>query len=108
MKIPIHPPEAPLEPLLKSTDVVLDAIFGFSFKPPLRAPFDKALPLVAKCKKPVVSVDIPSGWDVDTGRGNTAVEGVLDPEVLVSLTAPKEGVKAFQGIHYLGGRFIPK
>jgi len=28
--------------------------------------------------------------------------------VLISLTAPKEGVKDFRGKHFLGGRFVPK
>ncbi|KAI0059632.1 YjeF N-terminal domain-like protein [Artomyces pyxidatus] len=90
---------------LSSHDVILDAIFGFSFKPPVRSPFDTALPLLSESSLPIVSVDIPSGWDVE--RGNA--EGVgLEPDVLISLTAPKEGVKAFTGRHFLGGRFVPK
>ncbi|KAF8073988.1 YjeF N-terminal domain-like protein [Lyophyllum atratum] len=108
MKIPTIPPSNDLEPLraaLKSSDVILDAIFGFSFKGPIRAPFDTALPLIAESGLPIVSVDIPSGWDVE--QGNTAGVG-LDPDVLVSLSAPKEGVKGYKGRHFLGGRFIPK
>lgn len=41
---------------------------------------------------PIVSVDIPSGWDVDTGNPNGKF---FTPQVLVSLTAPKKGVRAF-------------
>lgn len=94
-----------LRDALSSSDVILDAIFGFSFKGPVRAPFDAALPLLSESKLPIVSVDIPSGWDVEQGNA----EGVgLDSDVLVSLTAPKEGVKAFKGRHFLGGRFVPK
>ena len=94
-----------LRDALSSSDVVLDAIFGFSFKGPVRAPFDAALRLLSESKLPIVSVDIPSGWDVE--RGN--VEGVgLDSDILVSLTAPKEGVRAFKGRHFLGGRFVSK
>jgi NAD(P)H-hydrate epimerase len=89
---------------LASSDVVLDAIFGFSFKPPVRSPFDIVLPLLASSGLPIVSVDIPSGWDVEQGY-----QGVgLKPDVLVSLTAPKKGVKGFTGRHFLGGRFVPK
>jgi NAD(P)H-hydrate epimerase len=90
---------------LASSDVILDAVFGFSFKPPIRAPFDIALSLVASSRLPIVSVDIPSGWDVE--KGNVGGVG-LEPEVLVSLTAPKEGVRSFAGRHFLGGRFISK
>ena len=90
---------------LAASDVVLDAIFGFSFQPPVRAPFDAALPLIARAGRPIVSVDVPSGWNVDEGKADARA---LDPDVLVSLTAPKEGVRAFKGRHFLGGRFVPK
>ncbi|KAK2463776.1 hypothetical protein APHAL10511_004214 [Amanita phalloides] len=108
MKIPTLPPSgesSSLSEALRSSDVVLDAIFGFSFKGPVRPPFDDALRLISASKLPIVSVDIPSGWDVEKGN----VEGVgLEPNVLVSLTAPKLGVSAFKGRHFLGGRFVPR
>ncbi|KAG8967985.1 hypothetical protein FRC05_001695 [Tulasnella sp. 425] len=96
------------------SDCILDAIFGFSFKPPVRAPFDEVLPLLNNSKLPIVSVDIPSGWDVEKGpvelktNEGTSVGDGLNAEVLISLTAPKEGVKSFKGRHFLGGRFVPK
>ncbi|KIO29816.1 hypothetical protein M407DRAFT_162462 [Tulasnella calospora MUT 4182] len=96
------------------SDCILDAIFGFSFKPPVRAPFDEVLPLLNNSKLPIVSVDIPSGWDVEKGpvelktnEGTTVGDG-LNADVLISLTAPKEGVMSFRGRHFLGGRFVPK
>ncbi|KAI0074025.1 YjeF N-terminal domain-like protein [Panus rudis PR-1116 ss-1] len=106
MHIPMLPADLePLKKALSESDVVLDAIFGFSFKPPVRAPFDEALKAITDSKLPIVSVDIPSGWDIE--RGNA--EGVgLEPDVLVSLTAPKEGARGFKGRHFLGGRFVTK
>lgn len=41
--------------------LIVDALFGFSFRPPLRAPFDDVLAKLSKVTIPVVSVDIPSG-----------------------------------------------
>ncbi|KAG2125522.1 YjeF N-terminal domain-like protein [Suillus cothurnatus] len=108
MDIPIIPPPASAEELpraLQSSHVILDAIFGFSFKPPVRAPFDDALKLISASGLPIVSVDIPSGWDVEFG--NAEAVG-LTPDVLLSLTAPKVGAKYFKGRHFLGGRFVPK
>lgn len=108
MKIPVIAPSNDanlLRDALARSDVVLDAIFGFSFKPPVRAPFDAALPLITASKLPIVSVDIPSGWDVE--KGNDAGLG-LEPDVLISLTAPKEGSRSFKGRHFLGGRFVTK
>jgi hypothetical protein len=108
MKIPTLPPSNDVESLrvaLSSSDVVLDAIFGFSFKPPVRVPFNVVLPLLNSSGLPIVSVDIPSGWDVEQGN----VGGVgINPDVLVSLTAPKEGVRALTARHFLGGRFVPQ
>ena len=124
MRIPSASDLDSLRAALGSSDVVLDAIFGFSFKPPVRAPFDEVLPLLTKSGLPIVSVDIPSGWDVEGGRpsdpplpgpgthGSSGTEkkvvDALDPDVLVSLTAPKEGVREYRGRHFLGGRFVPK
>jgi len=108
MEIPIIPPSSDIEPLrqaLKDTDVILDAVFGFSFQPPIRSPFDAVLPILNESGRPIVSVDIPSGWDVEKGD-NLGVG--LKPDALISLTAPKEGVKGFTGRHFLGGRFVPK
>eukprot|EP00030_Apusomonadida_sp_AF-17_P000650 a175539_176.p1 GENE.a175539_176~~a175539_176.p1 ORF type:complete len:244 (+),score=81.95 a175539_176:42-734(+) len=89
-------------------DLVVDAIFGFSFKlgadGSVRAPFDAILTALCDCKAPIVCVDIPSGWDVE--RGFVGL-GVPQPAMLVSLTAPKLGVAAFAGIHYVGGRYVP-
>ena len=90
---------------LESSDVILDAIFGFSFKGEPRAPFDEPIKALKQTAKPIVSVDIPSAWDVEKGN----VDGKsFTPAALVSLSAPKLGVRAFTGVHYLGGRFIPQ
>lgn len=54
---------------------------------------------------PILSVDIPSGWDVDDGF----VQGALrNPDVLVSLTAPKPVANHIseKTHHFVGGRFI--
>lgn len=92
-----------------SYDVILDCIFGFSFRSGngIRAPFDTVLSeLVQVSGTPVVSVDVPSGWDVETGRPkNKSI--CLEPETLISLTAPKVTASNFNGAHFLGGRFVP-
>ncbi|KAJ6585370.1 YjeF N-terminal domain-containing protein [Mycena capillaripes] len=48
MSIPTLPEDAEsLQTTLKSSDVIFDAIFGFSFEGPIRAPFDAALPMLS-------------------------------------------------------------
>ncbi|XP_068189510.1 NAD(P)H-hydrate epimerase-like [Antennarius striatus] len=84
-------------------NVVIDAIFGFSFEGAVREPFASILNELNKTKVPVVSIDIPSGWDVEQGS-----VGGLQPDMLISLTAPKKAASLFRGrYHFLGGRFVP-
>lgn len=96
----------------KETDVVLDSIFGFSFHGEPREPFRSALETMIRAKKaqravPIVSVDIPSSWNVDEGPSTSELASSFQPNVLVSLTAPKKGVASFAGEkHWLGGRFV--
>ena len=94
-------------------DVILDAVFGFSFdpargvRPPYEAPLRAMRRRAGGTLPPVVSVDIPSGWDICDGDCN----GIgVTPSVLVSLTAPKKFAQRHlpAGVrHFLGGRFLP-
>ena len=103
--------------LQERTDAVLDSIFGFSFQGEPREPFRSALEAIVRARSegvgadhkrlPVVSVDIPSSWNVDAGPSTSELARAFQPDVLVSLTAPKMGVREFKGSrHFLGGRFI--
>ncbi|CAF0725617.1 unnamed protein product [Brachionus calyciflorus] len=84
-------------------NIIVDAIFGFSFSGELRPPFVNILDRLKQATIPIVSIDIPSGWDIENGNPDG-----LQPECLVSLTAPKLCAKHFNGkYHYLGGRFVP-
>lgn len=97
-----------LEDAVKDVDLVVDAVFGFSFAGDLRAPFDRVLQTLNALPSnlPIASIDIPSGWHVE--KGNVHPTGLKDPELLISLSAPKLGVREWKGkYHYLGGRFIP-
>ncbi|XP_006861660.1 PREDICTED: NAD(P)H-hydrate epimerase [Chrysochloris asiatica] len=97
--------EMPLEPMQidELYELVVDAIFGFSFKGDVREPFRSILKVLSGITVPIASIDIPSGWDVEKGNS----EG-LQPDLLISLTAPKKSAAQFTGrYHYLGGRFVP-
>ncbi|CAN6678969.1 unnamed protein product [Malus baccata var. baccata] len=104
--------DLPLD-LSKDFDIIVDAMFGFSFHGSPRPPFDNLIQKLVCVNKydqtrekssVIVSVDIPSGWHVE---GDGGVEGIK-PDMLVSLTAPKLCAKKFFGPHhFLGGRFVP-
>ncbi len=105
-------------------DLIVDAIFGFSFSGEVRAPFDVVLHRIVDSRVPVVSVDIPSGWSVEDGPPSEQQGPAIWPSVLVSLTAPKKCAHKMDAHitscrqaaaadstpcpeHWLGGRFLP-
>ena len=59
---------------LESFAAIVDSIFGFSFHGTPREPFATALKVMmdaqTRFKIPVISVDVPSGWNVDEGMWN--------------------------------------
>ncbi|XP_041356497.1 NAD(P)H-hydrate epimerase-like isoform X2 [Gigantopelta aegis] len=92
--------------IVDAYNLVVDGLFGFSFKPPVRPEFAIVLDHLRSIQSdiPICSIDVPSGWDVEHGNP----EG-LQPDLLISLTAPKKCAEFFKGkYHYLGGRFVPK
>lgn len=63
--------------------VIVDGLFGFSFKPPVRESFKEVMNLLTETDVPVVSIDIPSGWHVENGPDG---EKNIKPRMLISLT----------------------
>lgn len=91
---------------MKSTDHIVDAIFGFSFSGEVREPFPKVIEALRDTKIPVLAVDAPSSWNIEEGPPSEGSGKGFMPEALISLTAPKPLVKWFKGRHFLGGRFL--
>jgi NAD(P)H-hydrate epimerase len=79
--------EAQLISELKEQALLIDAVVGTGFKPPLRGLAAKAQELIADWKCPVVAVDLPSGWDADTMTAT--VEGAYRADAVVTFAAPK-------------------
>lgn len=92
---------------------VVDAIFGYSFvvdESGIREPFNTIIQTLKKeeySKVPILCIDIPSGWNVDSEDVQTNLKQGLRCDVLVSLPAPKICAKHFKGKHFIGGRFMP-
>ena len=76
-----------LPALLHGVDVVLDAVVGTGFKPPLRGVAVAVRDALRKLSAPVVAVDLPSGWDADSTE--QTVEGAFRADAVVTFTAPK-------------------
>ncbi|KAJ6022016.1 hypothetical protein N7540_007520 [Penicillium herquei] len=93
---------------LKESHFLVDAIFGFSFGGPLRDPFPSIISQIESSSIPVLSVDAPSSWDIQSGPPKEGPGAKFMPLALISLTAPKPCVKFYQGRHFIGGRFLSK
>ena len=78
---------AELPALLHGVDVVLDAVVGTGFKPPLRGVAVAVRDALLQLPLPVVAVDLPSGWDADSTE--QTVEGAFRADAVVTFTAPK-------------------
>jgi NAD(P)H-hydrate epimerase len=73
--------------LLGSADLLIDAVVGTGFTPPLRGVAATLRNRVNALKAPVVAVDLPSGWDADS-RAFTS-DGTFPADAVVTFTAPK-------------------
>ena len=74
--------------LCASADLFIDAVFGTGFKPPMRGLALAAGELLNRCPDtPVVSVDLPSGWDSDARSFEQP--GAYRSDAVVTFTAPK-------------------
>ena len=92
------------EKMFEKYDFIVDALFGFSFKGEIRQPFKTIIEAMKKFESKIISVDIPSGFDINNGN----IFNTFVPKGLISLTLPKLCSKSFEGEHFLGGRFVPK
>uniref|UniRef100_A0A8C2FEJ0 YjeF N-terminal domain-containing protein n=1 Tax=Cyprinus carpio TaxID=7962 RepID=A0A8C2FEJ0_CYPCA len=84
-------------------NLVVDAVLGPETEPlSVGEPFTGVLQTLRGLKVPIVSLDIPSGWDADESSSDG-----ISPALLVSLMAPKRCALSFPGSHFLAGRFLP-
>jgi len=75
--------------LLNSSDVIIDAIFGTGVRGKIREPEATAIDLINEANSTfVVSVDIPSGLDPDTGEAEKAVRA----NITVTFHKAKKGL----------------
>ena len=87
--------EAGLQAAMAGAALVLDAVVGTGFKPPLRGLATAARELLASSRVPVLTVDLPSGWDADsqamhatqTGQGEESE--AFRADAVVTFAAPK-------------------
>jgi ADP-dependent NAD(P)H-hydrate dehydratase / NAD(P)H-hydrate epimerase len=79
--------EEGLRAALEGAELVIDAVVGTGFKPPLRGLAAVAQKLLEASAVSVVAVDLPSGWDADSMEEKA--EGAFRADAVVTFAAPK-------------------
>jgi ADP-dependent NAD(P)H-hydrate dehydratase / NAD(P)H-hydrate epimerase len=72
---------------LSDAELLIDALVGTGFKPPLRGLAVSLRGVVENLAVPMVAVDLPSGWDADSTE--QTADGSFRADAVVTFTAPK-------------------
>ncbi|MBW1978315.1 MAG: NAD(P)H-hydrate dehydratase [Deltaproteobacteria bacterium] len=85
--------------LISGCDYIVDGIFGTGLNAPVKGFYEQVIQDANSAKKPIMSIDIPSGLNADTGQ----VMGVaIKAELTVTFGFPKLGEFVFPGAHFVG------
>jgi NAD(P)H-hydrate epimerase len=83
----------------READLVVDAILGTGLDSDVRSPYKEAIGEINRCPGVIVSVDIPSGLNADTGK-------IMGKSVIADYTATygfcKIGMAVYPGLEYCG------
>jgi ADP-dependent NAD(P)H-hydrate dehydratase / NAD(P)H-hydrate epimerase len=71
-----------------AADLVIDAVVGTGFKPPLRGLPLAALEWLKQISVPILAVDLPSGWDADSFEATPSTPA-YPADAVITFTAPK-------------------
>lgn len=118
--------EPPLQDALAGAELIIDAVVGTGFKPPLRGLAATVQALLQELRTPVVAVDLPSGWDADSMAqdagnafradavvtfaapklahifGNMTTHGSLGAVVVADIGTPADAVQSVTGLTWAG------
>ena len=73
---------------LANTALVVDALLGTGFKPPVKGLYVDAISAMNSSSKPIVAVDIPSGANSDS-MTHQSEAGIARADAIVTFTAPR-------------------
>ncbi|HEV2965231.1 MAG TPA: NAD(P)H-hydrate dehydratase [Candidatus Angelobacter sp.] len=72
-----------------AADLIIDAIFGIGFKPPLRGVAKQAVEIMNDLRGEIVCVDVPSGVDADSMEPLSPDQAVVLGDGVITFIAPK-------------------
>ena len=87
------------EAALHEAEVVVDAVLGTGISAPPRPDCAQAIAAINQAGRPILSLDLPSGLDGDSGQ---ALGAVVHADTTVTFVAPKTGLYVGDGPDYAG------
>ncbi len=101
--------DAALNPVLEAADVIVDAVLGYRAEGAPYGEVRRLIEMLDRVDRPVISLDLPSGIDADTGD---ALGVAMSASATLSLALPKMGLlrgegAASSGRLYLGDLGLP-
>ena len=70
------------------TDLIVDAVLGTGFKPPMKGLALEAMEWASASRAPFLSVDLPSGWPADA-TSSRVDDKTFPSDAVITFTAPK-------------------
>lgn len=99
VEVVVGPSRDELADLLSGADLVIDAILGTGFHGQLRPPFSIWIPTLNEIATRVISVDVPSGLDSETG---VVEDCCVRADKTATMIAPKIGLYSADAPQYVG------
>lgn len=84
---------------IAESDLIIDAIFGTGLTGEVRGFISSVIEFLNSSKVPIVSVDLPSGLDADSGK---VLGQCVKAEMTVTMGLPKRGLLLYPGANYVG------
>ena len=84
---------------IRGKGLLVDGILGTGIRNAVGGLYADAITLMNAAGVPIISVDIPSGLDTDSG---TPLGAAIQAEMTVSLACPKLGEVIYPGLNYVG------
>ncbi len=89
--------------MINKADVIIDALLGTGFHPPLQEHYRKIIEAVNNSGKKVFAVDVPSGLDAFTGKpGDIAIRA----EATFTMGLGKVGLFSYPGAKFAGRVYV--
>jgi len=96
--------DVPINKVPVEADVVVDGLIGYNLNGDPRSPFDTLVEAINRVEADVVSIDVPTGVDANSGKG---FDPHVEADTVITLAFPKKGLEEIDAEIYVADISIP-